>query len=489
MLLADHNLWLQRLRVATGRSLQVRTFAAFNTNVDAIVHLSPAGLARAIDKSGASLTEVERRACTDLPVTVSTPTDFLVVLRAQLAEGKSCHVVVEDSLLGWVSSVFPEVTESLGGQAGIIANQMAALQAASTVYTSLLSSQQARLFDCRVCTPVVVGDDLQLQPVREAVRPGDAVKVNWIFEYTKGLRFQFGSETVTTPRANRVIMATRPSDAVMSFDSQLDEHLPALGQLMDVAFMAGYHYAAPEGHGGRDFASYLAYTKHSLWQLTRRNPYLRIHYEYVPAKHEELEPEVLRGVCEMVHSFGINEHEIRRVLRQLGHPALADAIEASERAYTLYQGAQALLTTLQLDRVHVHNLGYYVVVLRKPYPVSLHEVLNASLYASAVNVIKAKYGGYPAIADLAEAAEMPLSETGYAQLDSFAIESRRQAHQIADGIWEYDDHYALVVPAHVFPNPVSTVGMGDTISSASYAMEAHEIAALGAGKGGRRQSD
>ena len=32
------------------------------------------------------------------------------------------------------------------------------------------------------------------------------------------------------------------------------------------------------------------------------------------------------------------------------------------------------------------------------------------------------------------------------------------------GIADMGDHYLLVVPAHVVPNPVSTVGMGDTIS-------------------------
>jgi ADP-dependent phosphofructokinase/glucokinase len=39
------------------------------------------------------------------------------------------------------------------------------------------------------------------------------------------------------------------------------------------------------------------------------------------------------------------------------------------------------------------------------------------------------------------------------------------------GIYEGEDHYLLVVPAHVIPNPVSTVGMGDTISSTSFALE------------------
>ncbi|NLK07989.1 MAG: hypothetical protein GX316_04735, partial [Firmicutes bacterium] len=34
-------------------------------------------------------------------------------------------------------------------------------------------------------------------------------------------------------------------------------------------------------------------------------------------------------------------------------------------------------------------------------------------------------------------------------------------------------HYLLLTPAHIVANPVSTVGMGDTISSSSYATERH----------------
>lgn len=476
--MADRNLWQQRLKVATARNLRVRTFAAFNTNVDAVVHLTPQNIAQAIERSGADPKEITQRACEQLPGSISTPLDFLGVLRAQLAAGKSCYVVVEGDLLRWISGAFTEVTESMGGQAGIIANQMAALGATSVAYTRLLPPQQARLFDHRVLTPVIDDGTVQLAPVRQAARLDDAVKVNWIFEYAKGERFVFGTETVVTPRANRVIMATRPKGAIMAFDKDLDPQLSELGRKIDVAFMAGYHYASPDGNGSRDFASYLAYTKHSLWELSRRNPYLKLHYEYVPMKYEDLESQVLRGVGEIVNSFGINENEIRRALRKLDYPDLADAIDQSERAYTLYKGGLALLNALKVDRVHVHNLGYYVIVLRKPYHVSLHEVVNASLFASSVNALKAKYGGYPSADKLAEAAQMQLSDIGYGQVDSFAQEIRPQAHQVAEGVWELDDHYVLVVPAHVYPNPVSTVGMGDTISSSSYAMEAEAAAAL-----------
>lgn len=469
--MVDRGFWQERLRNVSARIPQVRTFAAFNTNIDAVVHLSPEILSHSIAKSGADLALVERKACDELPVSVKSPTDFLHVLRVQLAEGKSCHIVVEKELLPWIKQVFSDCVERMGGQAGIIANQMAALQATSVVYTRLLPPEQAQMFDERVVTPVLLDDQLSLLPVRQVARPGDEVKVNWIFEYAKGVTFQFGTQQITTSRANRVIMATRPQGAVMAFSNELDPHLTSLGQAIDVAFMAGYHYAAPHDNDGRDFVSYLAYIRQSLCDLTRCNPGLRMHYEYVPLKHEDLESELLRSVCEQVNSFGINENEVRRALRKLGYEKLADDIDASERAYTLYRGALALLRELQLDRVHLHNLGYYVIVLRKPYLISVDDVIDASLYASALNAMKAMHGGYPTISDMPAAAEIPFSEIGDMQLKGFTHEMRDMARYLGQGAWEQDDHYVLVTPAHVVTNPVSTVGMGDTISSSSYAME------------------
>ena len=62
------------------------------------------------------------------------------------------------------------------------------------------------------------------------------------------------------------------------------------------------------------------------------------------------------------------------------------------------------------------------------------------------------------------------------QLRLFEAEMRSQGLDLPEdftstGIADLGDHYVLVVPAHVVPNPVSTVGMGDTISSSAYAYE------------------
>ena len=259
----------------------------------------------------------------------------------------------------------------------------------------------------------------------------------------------------------------------MGFTGDIHEHLPELGSKIDVAFMAGYHYAPSEQPA---LQQYLDEITSSIRMLKQGNPNLHLHYEYVPMKDQEAEKQVLTTISSEIQSFGINENEIRRVLLGFGYQEEFADIDRNERAFSLYRGALKLMEQLNFSRIHVHNLGYYVLVLKKPYPVAPETVRDCCLYGSSVNAIKAKYGGYVRKSQLAEVAEIGLSEIGLRQLRLFYQEAVELGLDIPEnfceeGIWDHGDYYVLVVPAHVVPNPVSTVGMGDTISSSCYASE------------------
>ncbi len=477
--MVDRNLWHDYLREACQRQIRSRVLAAFNTNIDAVVHVT-GPLMDSIKAKDTTIAwdKVASGRAEDI-TSVRSKEELLIILKDCLAGGKSFHIVLEDlSLLDWLDEHFVGARENMGGQAGIIANQMATLGAASTVYTPLLSPKQARLFVDGVTTPVLVNGKLEIEPVSKAARASDETKINWIFEYAKGETVSFGEEVVTTPRANRVILATRPKGSVMSFDAEIAEHLPKLGENVDVAFMAGYHYAEPMNSCGRTFGEFMEDSVKQLHGLKERNPDLVIHFEYVPMKRPELEPKMLQAICQEIKSFGINENEIKRVLREYGYEAEMQAIEDDERAYTLYKGALALFRHMALDRIHLHNLGYYVLILKKPYPVSMEDVRQSCLFASGVNAMKARYGGYVECAKLDEASMLALSDTGFGELAGLAAELKAEhpnaAELLTKGYLEFDDHYLVVTPAHIVPQPVSTVGMGDTISSASYAAEQGE---------------
>ena len=466
------SVWERRVEVAVEQSIAGTVFAGFNTNVDAVVHCNSTSIAELLNDPDISMTAVNELDVNQIH-TLNEKNEFVAILKDCLGKGKSFYIVLENtSLLDWLDQKFPKRQELMGGQAGIIANQMAALKAKPVVYTSLLSPKQASMFFPEVLYPVFDGK-LELVPTYQAGRLDDSVKINWIFEYAKNIEFDFGGEKIVTPRANRVILATRPAGIEMGFTGDVVKHLPELGSKIDVAFMAGYHYAPVEQPALNE---YLSSITSSIQQLKRGNENIRLHYEYVPMKDKHAEKQVLNTVAAEFQSFGINENEIYRLLKSLGYTKESKEIKENERAFALYQGALRILEQLAFSRIHVHNLGYYVVVLKKPYPVNPETVRKCCLFGSAVNAIKAKYGGYVQKSQVSEAAAYGLSNIGYKQLRSFYQEAKSLGLNIPDnfcreGIWERDDHFVLIIPAHVMPNPVSTVGMGDTISSSSYASE------------------
>ncbi len=471
-------IWQQRVENAVNKNIQSSIFAGFNTNVDAVVHCSGSNIASLLSDPDVSLNAVNRLSV-DTIETITTKNEFVAVLKDALGKGKSCYIILENlDLLDWLDQVFADRQELMGGQAGIIANQMAALKVKCLVYTSLLSKKQASMFFPEILYPVF-DEELKLVPVHEAYRPDDELKINWIFEYAKGIEFDFGGEKVLTPRANRVILATRPPGVVMGFTGDIHEHLPELGSKIDVAFMAGYHYAPSEQPALQE---YLDEVINSIRQLKKGNPDMHLHYEYVPMNDQEAEKQVLTTISQEFQSFGINENEIRRVLLGFGYQAEFEDIDNNERAFSLYKGTHKLMERLNFSRIHVHNLGYYVVLLKKPYPVDPQVVRECCLFGSSVNAIKAKYGGYVKKAQVPEAAEFGLSDIGLRQLRMFYQEAKELGLDIPEnfveeGIWDHGDCYVLVIPAHVVPNPVSTVGMGDTISSSCYASEYSSILA------------
>lgn len=466
------NLWQNRVKEAVRHKIDANVLAAFNTNVDVVVHLTNSNLSFLQSHPRIDLEQVRKTAGEEL-LELSSLNELLAVLSEALKVGKSHYVILTDlSLIDWLEEIFSIRKESMGGQAGIIANQMADLGARSLAYTSLLSSKQASMFLPEVQIPVM-GPSLSILNVGDAVRKQDPTKENWIFEYAKGEEFEIDGEVIVTPRANRVILATRPAGVTMGFDPPFKKFLPELGRELDVAFLAGFHYAPSERE---ELDAYLKESISDVRKLKEDNPRLRLHFEYVPMRDGEAERSMLEAVASEIRSFGINENEVKRVLMLFGYERESSAIEEDESAYWLYKGCLRLMDRLKFERIQLHNLGYYVVLLKKSYPVDPRRVREASLYASAVNAMKAKYGGTVSYRDLEEGGAIKLPEVGFKQLRRFASDMKKHGVEVPadfekEGILDLDTHLVLIVPAQIVADPVSTVGMGDTISSSSFAYE------------------
>ncbi len=413
----------------------VKSFCAFNLNIDYIVKLH--------DTSKLDIFKEMK------PIVkgVSNPHEFAFALHNSMKEGKGVEETCRDSkLFAWVYSHFGEPNEKkIGGQAGIISNQLSFLGQEVLLYSPDLNTSVASLLNPNIKTPVVERNaKIYLKKLSEVE---GTPRVNWIFEFEKGLKV----DHILTPRANRFILSSKPTQKPV-FDPGLKTKLPELGKMVDVCFISGYHRLDE----GIDFSE----EKHSLGLLKSKNKKLVLHYEYVKTKN----PEII-NVLPRFDSIGCDEVELRQLLELLGEDKQAKKI-ISDDPNSIYEGAVVLKDRLHVKRLHVHNLGY-ALNLYDFKPMENHVI--GMLFASSVTNTRAKFGKFVSMQKQHSfCINEGLSAIGFKALASFY---RKNSHLgkafLESGLGED----FILVPLHIVDRPAYTVGLGDTISSVSLSAE------------------
>lgn len=461
--------WNKRFQGAKKIKL-AKAMVAFNANIDAVV----LGLEQAnkvfLDFTKEELAHIEKKSDHEVHE-IKNHVDFATALAHCVKTGKAMHVPATKDVVDSFEKVFTPSEKRMGGQAGIIANQLAAFQDFVLAYTSFLSPKQASYFDSNVCFPTIKGKKLVCNSAKAVARKEDPTKINWIFEFKAGEKLKVVSE-FQAPRANRLIVSSEIHYSPVFENVDLKQ----LAKHADVAFLAGFQQL----HKQKDLPQILKTIDSQVKELEKANKKLAVHWEFVSMDDKNAEKQVLLSLGKTVHSFGLNEVEIVDVLNLLGAKKEADRIEKAENAYTLYVGCKKILDTLEIQRVHLHSFGFQLLVLKNPYPIEVEKARDCLVVSSAVAALKALKGSaYVTKNDLKTHVLAP-SSTGFNQLRALEggiDEQRVKRHSsferralLESGIFDLKDHYVIIVPAPIV-QPKSTVGLGDIISSVALACE------------------
>ncbi len=472
-------IWEKRLLNARGVSLAgKRAFCAFNMVVDLVKFVSGKSISEKTGQAGSAKAREILQGSAHAPKRVDSASSFLAGLAFSMREGKSSHFVCENpQVFEWIELEFGSPDETrLGGQAGIIANQVALLGAGSILYSPFFSKEHAALFHKRVSVPFCEAGKATLVSARNAGRTGDPTKKNWIFEFKKGDSLRIAGKDFRIPRSNRFILAS-PMPMVPAFDNCTRKFLPQIGKNLDAAFFAGFHYLTPTDGRGTSFRKVLAQQDEDVKRLRKNNSRLLVHVEYVPMAHKEIERAVLAHVAREVDSLGINEVEIAEALEKTGFAKEANAVRENESSATLFEGAKKLLFALKLKRLHLHNLGYQMVLLKKPLHSKLEKVRRGLLFASLCANAKAVLGREFSKKELSVAFKIPLSQRGFQQMQLLARHLQENypcfnaEEFLREGFFDAGGFVLVVAPMQVAENPKSTVGIGDVVSSSSLLAE------------------
>ncbi|WP_297070035.1 ADP-specific phosphofructokinase [Thermococcus sp.] len=432
-------------------------YTAYNTNVDAIVYLNGGIVQRLVDEFGA---DAVKKRIDEYPREIDEPLDFVARLVHALKTGKPMAVpLVNENLHTWFDDHFDYDVERMGGQAGIIANLLASLDFKRViVYTPHLTGRQAGLFLDRpnLLFPVVDGGRLAFRHPREAYRENDPIKVNRIFEFRAGMTFKLGSETITVPFSGRFIVSSRFESIRIYTEPALRPFLPEIGEEVDGAILSGYQGIKLRYSDGKDANHYLKMAKEDIMLLKRRKD-VKVHLEFASIQNRALRKKVIYNLFPMVDSVGMDESEIAYVLNALGYPKLSERIFTYNRIEDSVLGGKIILDEMNLEILQIHTIYYLMYITLKDNPLTEEELRKSLEVGTTLAAARASLGEVKSPQDYRVGMNVPFNERGeYVKLRFEEAKRRTREYKV------------VITPTRLVKKPVSTVGLGDTISAGAF---------------------
>ena len=451
-------------------------FVAYNSNVDAMKHIKEAEIKKLIGIIGAAKLR-ERIAA--YPREINDPVDFMARLIIAMRDGKAAEVpTYTTDIHEWLMDNLVFDSARMGGQAGIISNLLANLGVKNVItYVPWLSREQAEYFvdSPNLKHPVIEKGKLILKHPNEAYNPQQKPKINWIIEFSKGMQFNCSGEEFIVPRDNRLIISSRPQWLRIDMSPEMYEQLSDIREDIDGAILSGYQMIREEYEDGATYLDYVERAVNVIERLKGCNPQMRIHVEFTSIQNKVIRKALLADIVKKhVTSLGLDTVEVANALNVLGYEELAYSVinKGEDSIVSLYEGAVMLLRELELQRVHIHSLGYYICVVSKDHPLDAESHRQALLFASSLAATQATLGSIQSIDDVSVGLEVPVYSEGYNDLIELEKHLVRAgictAEDFEDGCISVDGHNLIIVPSKVVKDPVATVGIGDAISAGAF---------------------
>ncbi len=435
--------------------------SAFNVNIDAVISLSGKQIESLCAQTGLTPETLDR------PVrTVATPADvvrgLLKCFRGGFAEE---WLISEKNVADQIRQLLDTPRLQMGGQAGIVANALAAAGVSDiAVHCAALSGTQAGLFPDSP-TLLSVDNSGELNPVRKIARANDPDLVHWIFEFSGKDKVTLGDKTWECPKSNRFIATYDPLNASLRIDETLMKR--AAEMKPDIAVLSGFHLMSSQpAENGPSGVGHLRNFSKQIRAWCAQTPQTLMHLELASTADPEIRRAILEHVVPHMESLGCNERELIDFLKTLGYDHLAECATSPEN---LLESTATLFRETGCKRLQLHMYGLYLTLLAPDFPLYATESRDGMITAAAAAAAKASGTTFHAPADFLAAPHFRPSDAGLDHLRTLSEMLNKNKTLEKTGIVETSDFTLIAIPSILVDNPVTLVGMGDTISSLSLA--------------------
>ena len=203
--------WLNNYRMVPSVFTDVKKVeavsTAFNTNIDAVLKVSGAKIAEWATKLNLSWDNLHKIKKTK----IEKPEDVIKGLVKCFEKGIAEEWITENlAVYNWMSKEIKYDRLQMGGQAGIVANAMAACGVQKVyVHTNSLPKKQANQF-LKFENLRSFDENGEEKPAFQINRAKDVPLIHWILEFDKGDVFELDGNKAECPKSNRFIATYDP---------------------------------------------------------------------------------------------------------------------------------------------------------------------------------------------------------------------------------------------------------------------------------------
>jgi ADP-dependent phosphofructokinase/glucokinase len=194
-----------------------------------------------------------------------------------------------------------------------------------------------------------------------------------------------------------------------------------------------------------------------------------LHFEFASTQDIAIRKYLVDHLCRIADSIGCNERELIDVLEVIGEKDLAESCHIKPNSINLFRGLLALFRHTGCPRIQLHLFGLYITICTKNHYITPLDNRAGMILASIIAAAKAGTGSIDKN-NLLWAYGKEVSDNSLEELTSLA-DFLREEYEAKDfvysGIYEGNDFDITATPAILIDNPLTLVGMGDTISSLS----------------------
>ena len=440
--------------------------SAFNANIDAVIKISGKKLESLLSDDSFDSTAV----LNDGPTAINKKEDALRGIIKCFSAGIAEEWLIEDEqVYGWLNENIGYDQLQMGGQGGIVANAMAVCGVDPVyVHCASLPEEQGKLF-LDLPNLVSVDENGEIKKAFDISR-SEIPLIHWIIEFNKGDTLNIGGKIITCPKSNRFIATYDPLNFKLAIDKPFADKFIGEDAPFEYIILSGYQMLQQNLSGGLKGLDRIEESVKIVDKWREGESRHVLHFEIASTQDKVIRKNLLDKLATDSDSIGFNERELIDMLEVIGEEKLALLCDRETTSANLFKGMLKVYEYTGCPRLQLHMFGLYITLQKKGFVISPEKNRNGMQLAAVIAAAKAGTGSISKKEVLLWAKDKEVSDIGLEELNDLSVEIENQFGRnelMSEGIFINKDLEIIAVPTIIIENPVTLVGMGDTISSIS----------------------